>query len=204
MTNRVHHVRIGSQTMALDILPLPDETKALSLLMTLDEGWQFNRSAGAELAARLASAQPDVVVAPVTLGIPIMLYVAESLQVDCVPVYKTPKFHFADALRVEVTSVATPGHKQILYLDRRHVPRIAGKRVAIVDDVVCTAETLAGVLQLMRMANGEVVRIGVLLTEGYDWRSRLAEDADLVIALGHIPMFQPDSDGSWVPIPATL
>src|SRR4026209_1699585 len=123
MTKPVHEAQVGSQTVSLDILPLPGETRALSLLMTLDEGWQFNRTAGFELAERLRAALPDVVVAPVTLGIPMMLYVAEALNMGCVPVYKTPKFHFADALRVEVTSVATPGRKQVLYLDRRHLPR---------------------------------------------------------------------------------
>ncbi len=140
--------------------------------MTLDEGWQFNRTAGADLAERLRSAQPEVIVAPVTLGIPIMLYTAEALQIDSVPIYKTPKFHFGDALQVQVTSITTPGQAQPLYLDRRLVSRVAGKRVAVVDDVVNTAGTLRGVLELVRMAGGEVVRIGVLLTEGHDWRAR--------------------------------
>jgi adenine/guanine phosphoribosyltransferase-like PRPP-binding protein len=200
----VHHVAIGSQTIALDILPLPGSQVAVSLLMTLDEGWRFNRTAGADLAERLRPAQPEVIVAPVTLGIPIMLYTAEALQIDSVPIYKTPKFHFGDALQVQVTSITTPGQAQSLYLDRRLVSRVAGTRIAVVDDVVNTAGTLRGVLELVRMAGGEVVRIGVLLTEGHDWRARLGDDAQLLVALGHIPMFQSGPDSTWVPIAATL
>lgn len=194
---------IGSQTVALDILPLPGGEVGVSLLMTLDEGWRFNRVAGQELATLLAPARPEVVVAPVTLGIPIMLYAAEALEVDCVALYKTPKFHFGDALTVSITSVTTPGHEQLLYLDRRHVPRVAGKRVALVDDVVNTAATLSGALKLLREAGGDVVAIGTLLTEGHDWEARLGADAELVAALGHIPMFE-RVDGAWVPIAATM
>lgn len=204
MIKPVHHVTIGSQTLALDVLPLPGGARAIALLMTLDEGWAFNRTAGQELAERLRPARPEVIVAPVTLGIPLMLYVAEALEVDCVPVYKTPKFHFGDALRVEVTSVTTPGQTQPLYLDRRHLPRVSGRRAAVVDDVVNTAGTLRGVLDLVRMAGGQVAQIGVLLTEGHAWRQRLGDDAGLVVALGHIPMFQPGRAGGWEPIPDTL
>ena len=195
--------QIGSQTVALDILPLPGGEAGVSLLMTLDEGWRFNRTAGRELAELLRPARPEVVVAPVTLGIPIMLYAAEALDVDCVVLYKTPKFHFGDALTVSITSVTTPGHEQRLYLDRRHVPRIAGKRVAVVDDVVNTAATLLGALKLVREAGGEVAGIGTLLTEGHDWEARLGADAGLLVSLGHIPMFEP-AGGRWVPTAATM
>lgn len=91
-----------------------------------------------------------------------------------------------------------------LSLDRRHLPRVAGRRVAVVDDVVSTAGTLRGVLELARAAGGQVVRVGVLLTEGHAWRAGLGADAELVAALGHIPMFEPTPDGRWAPIAATL
>jgi hypothetical protein len=39
-------------------LPLPDSQVAVSLLMTLDEGWRFNRTAGADLAERLRRHSP--------------------------------------------------------------------------------------------------------------------------------------------------
>ena len=204
MSRQKYNASIGSQAIALDILPLPGGAQAIALLMTLDEGWAFNRAAGGELAELLRPAAPEVVLAPVTLGIPPMLYVAEALGVDCVPVYKTPKFHFADALRVQVTSVTTPGQAQPLYLDRRHLPRVSGRRVAVVDDVVSTAGTLRGVLELARQAGGQVVRVGVLLTEGHAWRAGLGADAELVAALGHIPMFESVPGGRWAPIAATL
>ena len=66
MSRQQFHASIGSQTVALDILPLPGGAQAIALLMTLDEGWAFNRAAGGELAELLRPAAPELVLAPVT------------------------------------------------------------------------------------------------------------------------------------------
>jgi adenine/guanine phosphoribosyltransferase-like PRPP-binding protein len=70
------------------------------------------------------------------------------------------------------------------------VPLLAGRRVFVVDDVVSTGSSLATIPRLVRRAGTEVVSIGVILTEGHDWKSVLGEDADLVRGLGHIPVLR--------------
>ncbi|HEX4019073.1 MAG TPA: hypothetical protein VHX15_20220 [Frankiaceae bacterium] len=63
-------VSIGSQRVQLPVIPLRPEL-AIALLMTVDMGVRFLRTAGAELAALLAPAQPECIVSMATLGIPV-------------------------------------------------------------------------------------------------------------------------------------
>jgi hypothetical protein len=42
------------------------------------------------------------------------------------------------------------------------------------------------------------VAVGAIVTEGTSWRSALGADAALVHALGTLPLFRPQSDGSFV------
>jgi adenine phosphoribosyltransferase len=58
-------------------------------------------------------------------------------------------------------------------------------------------------VELVRKAGGEVVGIGVILTEARDWQETLGSDAALVHGLAHIPQFRPGTDG-WEPIPETF
>ena len=88
-------------------------------------------------------------------------------------------------------------------LDRRSVPLLAGKRVAVVDDVVATGSSLAATMALVRAAGGHIVGAGVILTEGHDWKKTLGADAGLVQGLGHIPQFG-FADGKPEPMPETL
>jgi adenine phosphoribosyltransferase len=102
----------------------------------------------------------------------------------------------------ELESVTSAG-KQRLMLDRRAVPLLAGRRVAVVDDVVATGSSLAATITLARAAGAEIVGAGVILTEGHDWEKKLGADAHIVHGLGHIPQFA-IVDGKATPMPETL
>jgi len=176
---------------------------AISLMMVIDMGVGFGAHIGAALAARLAPLQPDIVVGPATLGIPVAIEVSRALGLDqYVVLQKSPKIHLGDALTQEIVSITSAGSQKLL-LDRRAVPLLAGRRVALVDDVAASGSSLKGALALLRAAGANVVGIGVVLTEAHEWRNTLSEDAALVHGLAHIPQFRPD-DGSWEPIPETL
>jgi adenine/guanine phosphoribosyltransferase-like PRPP-binding protein len=94
----------------------------------------------------------------------------------------------------------TSGGKQRLMRDRRAVPLLAGRRVAVVDDVVATGSSLAATIALARAAGGQVVGAGAILTQGHDWKKTLGADAGLVQGLGHIPQFAL-ADGRATPMP---
>jgi adenine phosphoribosyltransferase len=197
-----HVVDIAGEPVSLPIVPI-NETLAISLLMVIDVGVRFGERAGAALAARFAPLRPDIVVGTATLGIPVAIEVTRHLRLDqYVILQKSPKIHLADALRQPVSSVTSTGTQHLL-LDRRAVPLLAGKRVLVVDDVVCTGSSLKAAVNLVREAGADIVGIGVVLTEGHAWRDVLGRDAGLVTALGHIPQFRLAS-GRAEPIPQTL
>jgi len=199
---QTYTVDIAGEPVTLPIVPI-NQKLAISLLMVIDMGVRFGERIGKALAARLGPLKPDVVVGAATLGIPVVIEVSRALGLDqYVIAQKSPKIHLADALVQELESVTSAG-KQRLMLDRRAVPLLVGRRVAVVDDVVATGSSLAATLALVRAAGGNIVGAGVILTEGHDWEKKLGADAGLVRGLGHIPQFAL-TDGKAVPMPETL
>jgi adenine phosphoribosyltransferase len=174
----------------------------ISLMMVIDMGVRFGAHIGAQLAARLAHLKPDIVVGPATLGIPIAIEVSRALGLDnYVILQKSPKLHLGDALEQKITSITSAGSQRLL-LDRHAVPKLLGRRVLLVDDVIATGSSLHGALALLRQAGAVVVGIGTVLTEAYDWEDALGEDTGMVHALAHIPQFRP-LEGNWLPIEGT-
>lgn len=203
--------RIGAQSWTVDVdgrpveLPLvplsPDF--AISLMMVIDLGVEFGSFVGARLAETLRPLKPDVVVGAATLGIPIAIEVSRALGLDqYVILQKSPKVHLKDALTQTISSITSKGEQRLL-LDRRMIPLLAGRRVVVVDDVVASGSSLKGSLDLVRSAGGEVVGVGVILTEAREWQKALGADANLIHSLGHIPQFRKES-GRWEPIPESF
>jgi adenine/guanine phosphoribosyltransferase-like PRPP-binding protein len=202
-----YKVKAGSQSLDLDLVAL-DDSLAIALLMTIDESISFVRTAGAELATRLATSVGsgggttiDVVVSAATLGIQIGMAVAVGLGLDRqVVLQKTKKIHLRDALSEPLSSITT-GTAQDLLLDRRAIPAIRGKNVVFVDDVISSGSSCAAALRLIRAAGGNVVGVAAILVEGEGWKTMLGhDDAELVFFLGKIPLFRPTGpDGAWEP-----
>jgi adenine phosphoribosyltransferase len=187
---------IGSQSVELPLVPIGSDL-AISLLMTIDHGVRFMTQAGSDLAELLAPTQPEIVATAATLGIPVAIEVSRALGLDdYLVLQKTEKIHLADALSEPLSSITTAGSQRLL-LDRARIPAIAGKRVALVDDVVATGSSIVACLRLLREAGAEVVAIGSLLAEGAGWTEALGLDAVLVRSLGRIPLFRNDG-GTWV------
>jgi adenine phosphoribosyltransferase len=195
-------LEIAGVETRLPLVPLNDSV-AIALLMVIDQGVAFGARVGAALAEQAGPLSPEIVVGAATLGIPVAIEVSRSLGLDdYVVLQKSPKIHLADALRESLRSVTSHG-EQVLMLDRRAVPLLAGRRVFVVDDVVSTGSSLAAMLRLARRAGAEVVGVGVILTEGHDWEAVLGPDAALVRELGHIPVFR-IADGRAEAIPETV
>jgi adenine/guanine phosphoribosyltransferase-like PRPP-binding protein len=191
-----YRVEIGSQTVDLPLVPIGPDT-AISLLMTIDHGVRFMDRAGRDLAELLAPTEPEIVATAATLGIPVAIEVTKALGLDdYLVLQKTAKIHLGDALAEPLSSITTTGSQQLL-LDRARIAAVAGKRVALVDDVVSTGGSMAACLRLLRAAGGEVVSVGTLLAEGAGWSETLGDDAALVRSLGRIPLFR-RADGGWV------
>lgn len=201
-TGRAWAVDVAGWTVDLPILALRPHL-AISLMTVIDMGVRFGAHVGARLAERLAPLRPDILVGTATLGIPVAIEATRALGLDhYVILQKSPKLHLADALIEPISSITSRGEQSLL-LDRRSVPRLKGRRVVVVDDVVASGSSLKGSLTLTRRAGAELVGIGVILTEGHGWRAALGPDAGLVQALAHIPQFTSEA-GAWHPLPDTL
>jgi adenine phosphoribosyltransferase len=195
-------VDVAGYPMDLPIVPIKPDF-AISLMMVIDLGVSFGEHVGRKLAETLAPLKPDVIVGAATLGIPVAIEVSRALGLDrYVILQKSPKIHLGDALVQTITSITSKGEQRLL-LDRQAVPLLAGKRVVVVDDVVASGSSLKGSLDLVRKAGGDVVGVGVILTEARDWQETLGADSGLVHGLAHIPQFRPGADG-WEPIPETF
>jgi adenine/guanine phosphoribosyltransferase-like PRPP-binding protein len=174
------------------------EGLTIALLICVDHGVEFSARAGQELAAALAPAAPEVVVSVATMGIPLAMEVTRALGLDdYLILHKTPKIHLGDEYVEPVRSITT-GSPQTLRLDPRRVPAVRGRRVAVVDDVISTGSSLLAALRLLRRVGADPVVVGAFLTEGSEWRSALGEDAARVHALGAVPLFRRQADGTVV------
>jgi adenine/guanine phosphoribosyltransferase-like PRPP-binding protein len=189
--------RIGAQEVDLPLVPIADDL-AIALLITVDHGVRFAEQAGAELAALLAPYEAEVVVSVATMGIPLAIEVTRALGLDdYLILQKTPKIHLQDALSEPVTSITT-GSPQKLLFDRARVSVVAGRRVAVVDDVISTGASVRAALNILRRVGAEPVVIGAMLTEASTWRDALGDDAALVHALGGIPVFRRTQSGELI------
>jgi adenine/guanine phosphoribosyltransferase-like PRPP-binding protein len=192
-----YRTRVGSQQIELPLVPIADAL-AIALLITVDHGVNFVAQAGRELAEVIEPFNVDVVVSVATMGIPLAIEVTRALGLDdYLILQKTPKIHLADAIDEPVTSITT-GSPQRLLFDRARVHAAAGKRVAVVDDVISTGASVRAALNLMRRVGAEPVVVGALVTEAATWRQALGADADLVHALGALPLFRMPSAGGFV------
>jgi adenine/guanine phosphoribosyltransferase-like PRPP-binding protein len=194
---RTYSTEIGTQHVALPVVSLNDSI-ALALLITVDMGVEFMSTAGRELADILRPYDVDIVATVATMGIPVVVEVTRHLGLDqYVILHKTPKIHLADAVSEPVRSITTDVDQRLLF-DRARIKDVAGRRVALVDDVISTGASTGASLRLLRGVGAEVVAIGTLVTEGSLWRSALGDDAAMVRALGSIPVFRPDGSGGLV------
>lgn len=202
LTGQSYAVDVAGRTIDLPIVAIKPDF-AISLMMIIDLGVKFGEHIGEKLAEKLAPLKPDVVVGAATLGIPVAIEVSRALGLDdYVILQKSPKIHLGDALVQTITSITSKGEQRLL-LDRQAVPLLEGKRVVVVDDVIASGSSIKGSVDLVRKAGGNVVGIGVVLTEAKEWMEPLGEDAELIHSLAHIPQFTQDG-GVWKPIPETL
>lgn len=138
--------------------------------------------AAAEALAKKLPPGVEVLVTPEVKAVPLAHALSRITGIPYVVARKTEKPYMINPVSREVLSITT-GKPQLLVLDGADVPLIKGRKVAIVDDVVSTGSTLKGLRELIEDVGGEVVAVLAVFTEGTPRQD--------VIALGHLPLFQP-------------
>lgn len=144
--------------------------------------YEFVNAASAELAKLLSGRDIQVLVTAEAKSIPLAHALSTALQIPYVVLRKTHKPYMGDALQSETLSITT-GKPQTLFLDEKDRRLVAGKRIAIVDDVISTGSTLQGLRLIMDKAGAKVAVEAAIFTEGdrAQWHD--------IIALGHLPVW---------------
>lgn len=180
---KTHEIRIGDQTRHLPITPVGDVSVALLNLL----GDTDLVEAAAEALVPLMPEGVEALVTPEVKAVPLAHALSRRTGLPYVVVRKTEKPYMVGALKRTVLSITT-GRPQDLVLDGGDIPRLRGKRVAIVDDVVSTGGTLEGLTLLLREVDAEVAGTVVVFTEG--------DARDDVVCLGHLPLFPVETAGA--------
>ncbi|WP_313892341.1 phosphoribosyltransferase family protein [Psychrobacillus sp.] len=173
-------LEVAGLTRELPIVKLTDELSIASFVILGDA--ELVRKASPILAELLP--EVDVLVTAEAKGIPLIYEIANVLNM---PKYyvarKSTKAYMQEPLINEVFSITTQT-KQFLCLDQKDAVEIANKRVAIIDDVISTGESIKALEELVEKAGGQVVARAAILAEG-DACKR--ED---IIFLEKLPLFK--------------
>jgi len=132
-----------------------------------------------EIAA-LIPKDAEVLLHPEGKGIPLVYEVSAYTGLPYIVPRKTKKQWMLDPISSDVKSITT-GKPEKYWLDSREMPKIKGKKVAIVDDVISTGSTLTAMEALVTKTGGTVVARVAIFTEG--------EEREGVATLGHLPLF---------------
>ncbi len=138
-----------------------------------------------ELAERLKPVAFNLLVTAEAKSIPLVHALSVASAKPYIVLRKAYKPYMGETVQAETLSITT-GKPQTLYLDEKDRRTVAGKRVALIDDVISTGSTLEGMRKVVQLAGGQVVAEAAVFTEGdpKQWRQ--------VIALGHLPLFKGD------------
>nr|MBO4518232.1 adenine phosphoribosyltransferase [Clostridia bacterium] len=147
----------------LPILALPSGVKIA--FFNLHGAPAMTEHCGKELAKLAKGA--EVVITAESKGLQLAHVVARELNHPFYAVArKAKKLYMQDGISVSYGSSITTGKAQELYLSKHDVDIIRGKKVAIIDDVVSTGESLKGLEDLVLKAGGIIYKKLFVLAEG--------------------------------------
>jgi len=125
----------------------------------------------------------DLIVTAEAKGIPLAYEISKVLNLnEYVVARKSVKAYMEESIEVEVNSITTT-NSQKLYLNNRDAKKIKGKRIALVDDVISTGQSLKALERLVEKAGGKVLAKAAILAEGD------AKDRKDIVFLEALPTF---------------
>lgn len=178
------------------VLPLRDYgTVAMAGLIANQASFTVIDRLAGWIADDVAGHGIDVVVGLPTLGHPVAAAVARALgHGNWVAPGTTRKLWYDEALSLPLQSVTSPTAGRRLWLDPRLLPRLAGRRVLLVDDVVSTGSSARCGIALLARAGIVPVAFAVAMIQGGAWRQGW-DPAIPVEAAFATPLFHRARDG---------
>lgn len=160
---KFYQVDIIGRKESLPILKISDGISIC--FFNLHGNVELTEHCGKELAKRIKDV--DVIITAESKGLQLAHVTARCLNMKNYAVArKSKKLYMQDGISISYGSSITTGKNQEFYLSNHDVQLIKGKRVAIVDDVISTGESLTGLEKLVEKAGGIVTQKAFVLAEG--------------------------------------
>ena len=175
-----HTVDIQGYLAKLPILPLPSGIKIA--FFNLHGNTEMTEHCGKALAPLLSDC--DVLITAESKGLQLTHCVARELGHKYYAVArKSKKLYMQDGIETQILSSITTGKEQNLYLSKHDADLLKGKKVGIVDDVVSTGASLAGLEEIVELAGGILHKKAFVLAEDE------AANREDIVYLATIPVF---------------
>lgn len=176
---KFYTLNIAGLKRELPIIKLSDELSIASFVVLGDT------EIIEKTAPLLAEKLPDVdfLITAEAKGIPLTYEISKILGLKSyIVARKSVKTYMEDPVEVEVNSITT-SNPQKLFLDKIDAEKIKGKKVALIDDVISTGQSLAALENLVNKARGNIVAKAAILAEGD------AKNRKDIIFLEELPLF---------------
>lgn len=118
-------------------------------------------------ATKLLEQMPEVdyLIAPEAKALPLVYEMSRQSGIPYFVARKKAKAYMTGVMEVTVQSITTSG-EQTLIIDTAEAEAMKGKRVAIIDDVISTGESLRAMEALVNQAGGIICARMAVLAEG--------------------------------------
>ena len=176
---KTYTLNVAGLTRELPIIKLSYDLSIASFVILGDT--EIVRKTAPIIAKKLP--EVDFIVTAEAKGIPLAYEISRVLNLnEYVVARKSVKAYMDEPIEVEVNSITTT-NSQKLYLNNQDAKKIKGKRVALVDDVISTGQSLKALERLVEKAGGKVLAKAAILAEGD------AKDRKDIIFLEALPTF---------------
>ncbi|PHI03597.1 adenine phosphoribosyltransferase [Fusobacterium polymorphum] len=176
---KTYTLHIAGLTRELPIIKLSYDLSIASFVILGDT--EIVKKTAPMIAKKLS--EVDFVVTAEAKGIPLAYEISKILNLnEYIVARKSIKAYMEEPIEVEVNSITTT-NSQKLYLNNQDANKIKGKRVALIDDVISTGQSLKALERLVEKAGANVVAKAAILAEGD------AKDRKDIIFLEALPTF---------------
>ena len=176
---KTYTLNVAGLTRELPIIKLSYDLSIASFVILGDT--EIVRKTAPIIAKKLP--EVDFIVTAEAKGIPLAYEISRILNLnEYIVARKSVKAYMEEPIEVEVNSITTT-NSQKLYLNNQDAKKIKGKRVALVDDVISTGQSLKALERLVEKAGGKVLAKAAILAEGD------AKDRKDIIFLEALPTF---------------
>ena len=176
---KTYTLHVAGLTRELPVIKLSYDLSIASFVILGDT--EIVRKTAPIIAKKLP--EVDLIVTAEAKGIPLAYEISKVLNLnEYVVARKSVKAYMEESIEVEVNSITTT-NSQKLYLNNRDAKKIKGKRIALVDDVISTGQSLKALERLVEKAGGKVLAKAAILAEGD------AKDRKDIIFLEALPTY---------------